>query len=91
VNKDREAEVARADVRISASREYVVKLMGAEVKRLIDLIRHSPFKGEDAFVVVDILERLQAPILHEAHGATPDEETEDPTRNGRGHDGDGPS
>ena len=87
----KEAEAARLDVRVDPRREYEVKLTGGGINKLLGLTRNSPFKGEDAYLIVDILERLQAPILHEAHGAQPeaddeDDETKEPPRNGSGHD-----
>jgi hypothetical protein len=61
------------EIEFDKDKEFTVRLTGAQIKLLLQVVGSMHFKGTDAFLVAETLTVLQQSFLSDAHGATLDE------------------
>lgn len=61
------------EIEFDKNKEFVVRLTGAQVKLLLQMVAATHFKGSEAFLIGDTISALQKPFLEDAHGADPDD------------------
>lgn len=70
-----ETKASSATIRVSPEKAYPVSLKGAQIAMLLNILREAHFKGSEVALAASVIDAIQEPILADAHGVAPKQET----------------